>query len=106
MSHELFTKNDFLLLRSDIDKALFELKKEPADKVHLPQEQGGDLSVKTVSAGELLLVTLSAMAKATRRLRESNVAIDMRSNPIEMKFTGTITDFSKRDNGIYIKLEN
>jgi hypothetical protein len=106
MPHKPFSEDDFLRLRSDIDLALFDRREKPPGNLSFPPEEGGDPSIRTVTASEILLVTLSAMARATRKLRESNIAIDMGNNPLEMKFTGTIAGVSTVSGEIQLKLEN
>jgi len=106
MSPTEINDNDFLLLRSKVDEVQREMQKKPLDKVLFPEVAGSDPSVETVAVNELFLTTLTAIAKATRKLRESDVAIDMSSNPIEIKFTGSIAGISKNEGEIYLKLNN
>ena len=106
MPRIVITESDFLLLRSKVDEAAEDISIRPLDKVILPEQKAGDPSIKTVSAAELFLTTLSAIAKAARKLKESDIAIDMGSSPLEMKFTGTIAGVSKEIRDIYLKLES
>lgn len=106
MNREQPDENHFLALRSNVDTALYNRREEPPDHIIFPTEEGADLFVKTITTAELLVITLSAVAKATRRLRESQIAIDMGAKPLEMKFTGTVAGFSKKDGEIYLKLKN
>lgn len=106
MSRLVLSESDFLLLRSKVDEAINDLWLTPMDTSLFPVIEGVNPTIETVSVNELLLATLSAIAKATRKLRESNIAMDMSSNPMEIKFTGTIVGVSKNQGEIYLKLNN
>lgn len=105
MPRIVITESDFLLLSAKADQAAEEIKKKPPDRVVFPPGKKEDPSIEAVSATDLFLTTLYAMARATRKLKGSDIAIDMGSRPLEMKFTGTITGISKEDRDIYLKLE-
>lgn len=106
MPRTVISESDFLLLRSKADEAAEEVKKELPDRVVFPEEKGGDLSIEAVSVGDLFLTTLSAVAKAARKLKGSDIAIDMSSQPMEVKFAGTIAGISIEERDIYLKLES
>lgn len=105
MPRTVITESDFLLLRSEAEAAVDEIIEDKPDRVLLPGEKGDDLSTRVVSAGELFLTAMSALSKARRKLRGDGMAIDMSSEPLEMRFTGTIAGISDDKSDVLLKLE-
>ena len=105
MPRTVITESDFLLLRAETDQAIAETRQSPPGEVGLPSIAGGSETGVETTAGDLLETTLGAIARATRKLRDSEMAIDLGSRPLEMSFSGSITRLSDGGKDIFINLE-
>jgi hypothetical protein len=95
----------FYLLRAEVEELAMDLRRQVADRLHLPAVPGGPPSrEEAVEAGEVLEATLGAVASATRRLGSAGVALGLSERPLEMQLSGELVGIAPETNEIRLRI--